>query len=53
MVADMDMVENATYCAPVSEELILNLQALEIPEVEDFFGNSCTSSASTCCTGLP
>jgi hypothetical protein len=38
---------------PQSEEMVLNLQALELSEDEtDFFGNSCSSSNTSCCNGL-
>ena len=30
-------------------EIVLDLQKLELPEEEVFFGNSCTSSDHDCC----
>lgn len=34
-------------------EIVLDLQKLDIPFDEDFFGSSSGSSASGCCNGLP
>ncbi len=31
-------------------EMILELQKLEVPVDEDFFGSSCTSSFAFCCS---
>jgi hypothetical protein len=33
----------------VMQEIVLDLQALEVPEDVDFFGNSGTSSPGGCC----
>ena len=30
-------------------EIILDLQKLEVPQEEELFGNSCSSSWSDCC----
>lgn len=32
-------------------DIILELQKLEVPEEEDLFGNSTTSSSTGCCNG--
>jgi hypothetical protein len=32
-------------------DIVLDLQKLELPEEEVFFGTSCTSSKSDCCKG--
>jgi hypothetical protein len=32
-------------------EIVLDLQKLEVPEEEDFFGSSTGSSSSGCCNG--
>jgi hypothetical protein len=33
----------------VSMEVVLDLQTLEVPEEDSWFGNSCSSSGNTCC----
>ena len=32
-------------------ESVLDLQKLEVPQDEELFGNSCSSSWSNCCNG--
>ena len=32
-------------------DIVLDLQKLELPEEEAFFGNSCSSSEEQCCNG--
>ncbi len=48
-MADM-MAEDRVFCDPEEMDAVLNLQSLEVSEEEDFFGDSCTSSWSSCCT---
>lgn len=31
-------------------DIILDLQKLAVPDTESFFGNSCSSSVSGCCS---